>query len=338
MQRFLEQVPFFWQESLWQRMTGLHEQRQLPHALLLSGPSGLGKALFANALARYLLCLNPIDSRACSTCSSCRLGWPHPDLNKLSPDEGSRVIKIDQIRSVIDFLQQTSHAGGAKIALITVAHGMNSSAANALLKTLEEPTEGSYLILVSESPLQLPATIRSRCRLLVMSPPEPEAIVDWLRSHISGDGHEDLRRLALVSDACPLRALEMAENGELERRDAVLSKLRQARDGGLGPQALLAQLSGITETAVVEYLLASLTIVIKYLLANRSPQGDGPEVAGLIDSFATKADQKARVQSLLQLHNESLKASRRLRSGSNPNPRLIVEALLWRWCQLPRQP
>jgi len=145
-----------------------------PHALLLHGPRGIGKHALALNLAQALLCESPRpDGLACRACPSCHYAeaGQHPDLMRLElltidEETGELVavetIPIDRVRAVIDFVQLSSHRQRAKVAVIAPAERMNAAASNALLKTLEEPPAGTYLLLVADQPGRLPATIRSR--------------------------------------------------------------------------------------------------------------------------------------------------------------------------------
>lgn len=187
-----------WQNEVWQRWNGL--RARLPHAILLKGAQGIGKFDFAINLAQSLLCEHPQDSgMACGSCSSCH--WfeqeTHPDFRLLQPDalaeaedaeegEGkkkkpSRQISVDQVRTLGDFSNLSAHRGGHKVVVIHPAETMNTNAANALLKTLEEPAPGMLIILVSHKPQQLLPTILSRCLSLAMSMPSAEQSEDWLK-------------------------------------------------------------------------------------------------------------------------------------------------------------
>jgi DNA polymerase-3 subunit delta' len=142
-------------------------QGRLPHALLISGSEGLGKRMLADWLAGTLLCEQSHgDVSACGQCSACGWfdnGW-HPDLLRLEPEEAGKAIKVDQVRRLGASLGMTSHSGGYKITIVQPADAMNVNAANSLLKTLEEPTANTLLILLTATPGRLPATILSRCQ------------------------------------------------------------------------------------------------------------------------------------------------------------------------------
>ena len=154
-----------------------------PHAVLIAGPQGLGKRLLALHLARALLCEAPrADGGACGTCTGCGLveRRSHPDLRLIEPitydDEGNATpvdsITVEPIRDLIDFAFLSSHRGGAKVAIDRAGRRAQRGRANALLKTLEEPPPGTYLLLLSHRPGRLPATIVSRCRRLPVGMPD----------------------------------------------------------------------------------------------------------------------------------------------------------------------
>jgi len=169
----LSQVPFPWQDAHWRRLDRLRINNQLAHAYLIAGSAGLGLRFFAEKFAHLLLCAQPEAGRACAECKQCVLSAnnQHPDLLRVRPEGTSRVVKVEQIREASEFLSMTSHAGGPKIVIIEHSHQMNASAANALLKTLEEPNPDSYLLLVTESVSSMMATIRSRCQRLQFEAP-----------------------------------------------------------------------------------------------------------------------------------------------------------------------
>ncbi len=196
---------------------------QLPHALLLQGPRGVGKAMLADRFAQSLLCEIPGPSgAACGRCGAC--GWytagNHPDLRRVSPlvdEEGGgkaertrREIKIDQIRALSDFVGIGAHRAGRKLILIDPAEALNGPAANALLKTLEEPPGNTVFLLVCGKAGALPATVRSRCVAFSVARPEPAAALDWLREALPAEEGVLAQWLALA-DGAPLRARHFAE-------------------------------------------------------------------------------------------------------------------------------
>jgi len=205
----------------------LQRKEQLPHALLLRGSQGIGKLAFAEAVARALLCEKPApDGAACGQCTAC--GWmgqgSHPDFRRLEPEnlaeqkdseagiekkeKASTQISVDQVRSLANFINVSSHRGGSKVVLVHPAEALNPNAANALLKGLEEPPPRTYFLLVAHRWNQLLPTIRSRCQDLALPRPTAEAAHGWLKEQ--GLPDPDLA-LAQAGNA-PLLALQFDED------------------------------------------------------------------------------------------------------------------------------
>ena len=143
-------APLPWQGEAWARFNQQLADGSLPHALLLAGVANSGKSRLALALARLLLCQSPSGGLNCGKCHACELSanGSHGDLRWLQPEEKSRVIKIDQVRETVNFATKTANFGANKVVVIAPADVMNTNAANALLKSLEEPSAGTFLILV----------------------------------------------------------------------------------------------------------------------------------------------------------------------------------------------
>ena len=176
------------------------------HALLLHGPAGIGQWELALTLAQAWLCEAEPAARPCGRCASCRLvqARAHPDLHVLLPEalreplgwnteaeaEGgadrttrkqpSKEIKVDAVRAAVEFAQTTSARGRAKVLLVHPAERMNGVAANALLKTLEEPPGAARFVLSSAAPDALLPTIRSRCQALALRAPDAALATAWL--------------------------------------------------------------------------------------------------------------------------------------------------------------
>jgi len=173
-------------------------RERLAHAFLVHGPEGIGKLAFAEAAAQALLCERPGAAGAtCGACPGCT--WftqgSHPDFRRLTPaqpeedDEAgegrekkaSVVIDVKQVRALETFINLSSHRGGARVVLIHPAEALNPAAANALLKSLEEPPPLTYFLLVAHRWHYLLPTIRSRCRLVALARPDVRAALEWLR-------------------------------------------------------------------------------------------------------------------------------------------------------------
>jgi DNA polymerase-3 subunit delta' len=241
---------FTWHKDQWERVLGGGLER-LPHALLLIGPAGLGKREFATELAAIVLCdapsLSPTAPSACGSCPSCR--WlaaeSHPDLRLVSAEgeneegeEGAAatsakkkaarpVIKIEAVRALEDFVFVGSHRNARRVVLVPDADLMNTPAANALLKILEEPPAGVYFLLTSSRSQSLLATIRSRCRTLDFTAPERAVAEAWL----SGNGADPRARLFLDwSGGAPLAVRRWEAQGLLPALEEVVRRLSNAHD------------------------------------------------------------------------------------------------------------
>lgn len=234
-----------WHQQVWDRLVQQQREGRLPHALLCVGPEGVGKRVLVEQLIASLLCVDAgSDGLACGRCDRCqrRLGGTHPDLRYLTPEEGSQVLKVDQIRELSAFVTLTSQFGGWKIGVIDPADWMNVNAANALLKTLEEPSPGSLLVLISDRPSSLPATVRSRCQRVDVRVPGFEAALRWLQEETRSDrAAEALRRSA----GMPLLARTILEDdGDQQRRDC-FKQWQALTQGGEEPVSMAAEWTSI---------------------------------------------------------------------------------------------
>lgn len=217
-----------WLMPLWQR--AFSQGVRLPHAILLAGAPGSGKRLFAEKLAQSLLCTaRDAQGFGCGVCGSCN--WfgsaNHPDMHRMVPaseeadesdgegdadsskKEGAKErkksdqIRIDQIRDMQALMEVSGHQGGRRVVLIDPAEAMNPAAANALLKSLEEPSIDAVFLLVSHAPRRLLPTIRSRCQVWDFPVPEMTVATQWLQAR----GAKSPDALLGFASGLPLAAL-----------------------------------------------------------------------------------------------------------------------------------
>jgi DNA polymerase-3 subunit delta' len=170
---------------------------RLPHALLIHDVAGAGGDWLARWTAQLALCTNP-SAAPCGGCVSCKRveASQHPDLILVQPTDDSKQIRIEQVRELASELALTAHQGGYKVGILTPADAFNRFAANALLKTLEEPPARTLLILVASMPSRLPATILSRCQRLAVRSPKRAESVAWLEASVgAGDWNSVLDTL-----------------------------------------------------------------------------------------------------------------------------------------------
>ncbi|RDS80511.1 DNA polymerase III subunit delta' [Dyella monticola] len=223
-----------WHAEHWARLQARRQRDALPHALLLCGPRGLGKREFLRRFVRGLLCQHPQEGDACGACRSCLLfdAGTHPDYVALSyglrKDGVQRQdIVVDQIRELSARLATASQFGGWQIASIDPADAMNTAAANALLKTLEEPASQTMLILLADAPWRMPATIRSRCQCIDFQLPRYEPSVAWLQQV----GVQDAEMALAAASGNPGLARIWAEEGSLAQRQDVRKDLTALASG-----------------------------------------------------------------------------------------------------------
>jgi DNA polymerase III subunit delta' len=252
-----------WQAEAWSKLVERRARGTLPHALLLCGPPDIGKRAFAEQAAAMLLCERDGDA-PCGNCRSCKLfairsqrdpeetrpdgtlaqpnGHPgHPDarfvgyaLNeKASPKKMFTELVVEQIRDLSAWLSLPPQMGRAQVAVLEPADGLNVAAANALLKTLEEPGAGRHLILVSSKPAQLSATIRSRCQRIDFRLPSMVQALTWLAAQ-GVDAKTAASGLA-ASGGNPGLALTWARSGGLALREEVAADLRALHGGKTTP-------------------------------------------------------------------------------------------------------
>jgi DNA polymerase-3 subunit delta' len=333
-------MPLPWHRETLERF--LADRERLPHALLVHGPDGVGKVEFVHALAASVLCERPRGGLACGECASCR--WfaqgNHPDYREIVPEavaeergrgtswaseDGeaeapqsdkakSIVIKVDQIRNVADFVALTTHRGGYRVLAIHPAEALHPAAANALLKTLEEPPPASLIVLVADNPARLLPTIASRCRRLALAAPPRAAALAWLRAE---DVAEPERALDNAGGA-PLLARSLATPDEAELRRRVLAEL--ARPGG----AEALQFAPAIERANLERFIFWMQTWVHDLVRAR--------LAGEVrhhrdfDAALKRHARASDLEALLDL-DRALAEARGL--ASHPlNPRLVAEHLL----------
>lgn len=155
---------------------------RLHHALLITGIDGIGKRWFAQWLSEALLCQQRTETGACQSCPACKQlsADSHPEFRLLEAEGASATIKIDPVRELVDWLQLTAGANSYRVALIADADTLNHNAANALLKTLEEPADNAVLLLCATRAGRLPATVRSRCQSVTLSMEDADQAMAWL--------------------------------------------------------------------------------------------------------------------------------------------------------------
>ncbi len=300
-----------WLQRTWAHLGGPLAAGRLGHALLLTGQAGLGQRDLAHALAQRLICTHPSDASAmaCGRCRGCQLflAGNHPDIRDVGIELNEKTgklrseILVEQIRQLGQWFSLTAQFGGAQVAVIEPADMMKGAAANALLKTLEEPLPNRYLVLVTAFSGRLPATIRSRCqRIDVGLPPADEARA-WMRAQSVDTGVIDESLQA--AEGNPGLALRYVSDQTLALRHEVQRDLAALAAGRERPLAVAMRWSD--ESAAERLRFAATTA--RDLARQRFGSIDDPSLArvgltavGDFSKLAAWFDEANRVRTLLE--------------------------------------
>jgi DNA polymerase-3 subunit delta' len=211
-----------WQSASWQRFTQQYQQQRVPHAVILTGVSGLGQSALAEQMTMLVLCEIQDATAPCGQCHSCQLflAGNHPDHTLISPEETGKQIKIEQIRELKHKQTLTANVSQWKTAILTPAEAMNINASNSLLKLLEEPQPNTFLILITAEPAHLPITILSRCQKVPLTLPSSETAIAWIQDQGNFEKIEITKALTMAKSA-PLAALSLLSDGSLDYLEQV---------------------------------------------------------------------------------------------------------------------
>jgi DNA polymerase-3 subunit delta' len=326
-----------WQTKDWPRLQAL--RKRMPNGLLLKGAAGIGKFELAKAFIQSLLCQQSAEHGfACGVCPSCHwfVQGTHPDFRLLQPDaisaandeleagkKSSKLITVEQVRGLSDFLSMSAHQGGRRIVLIHPAEAMNVNAANALLKSLEEPTQGVLFVLVTSQQQRLLPTILSRCVGFSLTAPDVEMAVQWLEQQ----GVELPDKTLALSGYVPLEALHRKGAANIEERNKLLHALRQPRD--LDVFGLAELLAKIDQVLVVQWLQQWVYDMVAMKLSGKLRYHLGEERA--IEHLIARSSPLVLVR--LQKHLQIAKRE----AQHTLNSRLFFESLLFTYCQLAQE-
>lgn len=306
-----------WHESAWQKLQHNFTSK-LPHALLFTGPQGIGKADFVTSYAQSLLCLTPVAGHACRQCRACHLysKATHPDALLFGQKEP---ISIDDVREIISFLTQSAHLGSQKIVVLLNIESIQPAAGNALLKTLEEPTKGSHLFLTCQNEQILLPTIKSRCVIFPMALPEKSVAYDWLVKAHPTYSAQMLNTLLTLAGGAPLKAQQLIEEGYDEKAQTILF------DAFFGAPTVFPS-NLVTNTTNVKLLLQLLCYYVTDTI--RGYYSIPMQICQAPFQY------KIAVQDLFLFYDKIQEALESLHKIPSLNKQLMLEHLFYEWYQL----
>ncbi|HEY6597780.1 MAG TPA: hypothetical protein VIZ30_00600 [Pseudomonadales bacterium] len=303
-----------WLDPVYAKLDAAIAEARLPHALVIHGPGGWGEALLAHALALRL-----IEHDTASAVLADAVA--HPDLRWIIPEGAGESIGIDAVRGVAEFIVRTPRIASRKVAVFTHAESMTPQAANALLKTLEEPPAGSFLILVTDSLRDLLPTIRSRCRMIHVRPPVSSVARAWVRERRPSIDPDRIAALCFEFGDAVYRVLAAIE-ADLQ---PLVRELSEVVLGKLNPIELAEAWS---KDGTPDLLDRWLRYVPRVLWLRRVPV-EASVVGSLMTALEPASDEQL-VSMWLGLTRER----QLLRGTTNPNVRLLLESRLLAWREL----
>lgn len=320
-----------WQLPAWHQIVQARHTGRLHHAYLINGLSGLGKLRFAYNLTHSLLCTAlSKDYEPCGSCRGCHLFsvGNHPDLKLVAPDPESKSggIKIEAIRDLLEVNALSSHAGGHKIIIISPADSMNRQAANSLLKTLEEPTKGTFLFLVTTQPSSLLPTIRSRCQGLPIFPPSEKDALSWLAKN--SPGHHDHQIALKLAHGAPLAALKLSSTGLLKQRKEAFDAFFGLATGRSDPLSVAESWNQQDLQLLLTWLSSWLADMLRLKTGACNVRLDNQDLTGAIAQQGSSIN----AAELHRMWSKVIEVKWQLRT--NLDQLLLLETLLIYWSEM----
>ena len=311
-----------WQNDQWLRLVELISQEKLPHGLLLAGQSFIGKSTFAGRLATLLLCKTP-SGQPCGECDRCLLmaAGTHPDYHLVTLED-SKQIKVDQIRDLIGWAQQTSQQGGRKVCVINPADAMNQQSANALLKCLEEPVANTYLLLLTDQATRLLPTIRSRCQRIDFHLPPKHMAVNWLTNQL--DEGTDVELLLEIASGVPLKVVAQFDEDFLNVRETLVSMLLPVASGKDSPLVAAAKLAKSDPLDVLEIMFQLVTDSLRHSVSTGKIPFKNSDIQSVLKQYGDLVSTAKRYALLDRI----VQARGTLLGTSNANAQMLLEWVL----------
>jgi len=324
------------------------ERDRMHHAYLFTGLEGVGKRLTAMTFAAVINCKNRPEHEfceACGECSACRkiANGQHPDVMPIAPEDGSRTVKIDQIREVQQAAAKQPHEARSRMVVIDEAHNMSEEAANALLKTLEEPATRMRLFVITDRPHQLLETIISRCQRLRFSALELSEVRAALRERFEEDTEEDkgegdeeesesegydettIDVAARYGGGSLGRSIHMLESGLLTSRRELVEKVLDGDPRRIAPVLELAEDLGRNNDRLADQLDVLKLFFRDIMVASVSGSDTeliNPDLSELVETYAGRLGTRGAADRLEAIREAQSDIDR------NVNGQIVLESLL----------
>ena len=253
-----------WLNDSYRQLVAAYQSGRGHHALLLHAFPGNGADALCYGISRWLICQQKEGMKSCGQCHSCRLmlAGTHPDYHVLAPEKGKLTVSVESVRKLTEILSSHAQQGGARVVYIPSAEALTDAAANALLKTLEEPGKETYFLLGCEKKENLLATLRSRCLTHFLPAPEQQIALYWLQKQIVNLNTNNAITALKLCQGSPIAALKLLSPEHWQKRSALFDELEialQQRD----LLRLLPVLNNDNGTELISWLLGLLADALK---------------------------------------------------------------------------
>ena len=312
-----------WCKSAFSDLERKYSSNRLPHAILFSGPSGLGKQQVARVFSQWLVLQQAAPENREKTASLLRAD-SHPDCLWITVEAGKQSISVDQIRSLIRRLSLTSHVQ-TRIGIICLAEDMTTAAANALLKTLEEPPGDVLLLLVSNNAGRLPQTIRSRCQKIDFALPDTALALSWLSQTL---GEQAATFLHMAAGA-PLTALQYYQEKQGDTYKQLLLGLASLARCETDAPSLASENKSIGLANLIAWLDQLVRQLIQQKMSAEYGQESKLDIScNLLNRLKLSIDNLDLIK--LYQYRDFLQQARG-EIQANLNPDLFMEEIFMRW-------
>jgi DNA polymerase-3 subunit delta' len=320
-----------WQQQNWEHLCDYRLQNRVPQALLITGNKGLGKQHLANQFAFSLLCAKPQDNGlGCGHCDSCLLlnAETHPDFIQIRPDEPGKAITIGQIRSLVNRLTLKPQFESYRVVIVNPADLMNNAAANAFLKCLEEPTERTAILLITDKPAHLPATIISRCQKLAVAKPDKETAFAWLKQQNVDTLQCNASALLGLAQGSPLLALDYANDGTLTLRNDCFKAWMDIAKQRRHPAIIAEDWHKLPESPLIFWITSWIIDIIKCCYQLKAGWLYNPDMKEPLQELS----QQLELKELYKLYDLVLISRQRINTQINKHT--MFEEILIKWFEL----